>query len=362
MGTKQVHIVQKMAPGGIELLVRRLADEDGVDVHIYSLESPDGPVEGEANTANDWLTSSKVTIFNKKAGLRPDLIWHLIGELKKQKPDVVVTHHIGPLLYGGAAARLAGVPVFAHIEHDAWHLEDDNQRRLTKLACKVLKPKLAGVSTTVAKRVGELTGRADVAVIPNGIDIQKFRPADKAEARRAFGLPDEGVVVGAVGRLEMVKGFDVLVAAAAHLPPNYTVVIAGDGSQKEALSRQISQLGLEGRVRLLGSVEHMERLFPAFDVLAVPSRNEGLPLTIIEAQSCSVPVVASRVGAVPDGLCPQTSRLVEPEDPSLLAKAIMERIEAPLEIDPRDFVISQFDWSKTTSAYTALAAEEHHGS
>ncbi|WP_310620823.1 glycosyltransferase [Flexibacterium corallicola] len=359
-----IHIVQKMAPGGIELLVRRLADECREPVYIFSLETPEiqktASNNGETSLHQNLLDGNFYS-FDKKGGLDPALIFRLRKKLKELAPNLVVTHHIGPLLYGTTAARLARVPIVAHIEHDAWHLDDSRQRFLTVMTCQLTKPHLMAVSRSVAKKVSEITGNKEIAVIPNGVDTSKFIPRSSEDARSKFGLPKNMVVIGGVGRLENVKGFDILIKALGYLPEKVCIAVAGDGTQKRELKQLTIDEGLEDRVYFLGNLSEIETLYPAFDVFALPSRNEGLPLSIIEAQSASIPVVATDVGANCDGLCNETGRLVPPDNPEALADALTECLANPSSISPRQFVEREFSWKTTLNAYEKLSNGVEYG-
>jgi glycosyltransferase involved in cell wall biosynthesis len=98
----------------------------------------------------------------------------------------------------------------------------------------------------------------------------------------------------------------------------------------------------------------MPALLPAFDVFCLPSRAEGLPLSVLEAQAVGIPVVASDVGALREALCPGISRLVPAADPSALAKGITDVLTQNTSSSPRPFVIANFNWDQTVLAYRKL--------
>ena len=149
--------------------------------------------------------------------------------LKALRAGSVISHHVGPLIYGGLAARLAGIGRVAHVEHDAWHLDNKWRRMIVTGALRLIRPKRIAVSQKVAGSAKLHTG-LDFETISNGIDCSRFLPADKAETRKSLGLPAGRKIVGAAGRLETVKGFDLLVRAAKYLDPDTLVVIWGQGS------------------------------------------------------------------------------------------------------------------------------------
>lgn len=347
-----IHVVQRMTPGGIELMVRDLASQLPGDNRIFSLE---GTRKQILHTWPEMEPYAKqIRGFSKGAGINPSVLLSLSSTFKQLKPHAVITHHVGPLIYGGLAARLAQVPVIAHVEHDVWHYAHPRRRMLTQAVCSLVRPRIVGVSMTAADTISAITGSKDVRVITNGVDTKKFTPEDKAEVRQRWNIPVNAPVIGAVGRLELVKGHDVLLDAMIGLPEGVVCVIVGAGSQLDNLKEKAKALGIEHQVIFVGNVAETSGIYSAFDVLCLPSRAEGLPLTVLEAQSCGVPVVATDVGSVRDAVCPDIGRVVAPEDPEELAVTLLDMLREQELPSPRAFVAENFSWAKTLSSYAQL--------
>ena len=348
-----VQIVQRLAPGGIEVLATRLAASMPGNNAIVSLEGTDAALKA----AWPFLATSGIEVYGlgKQPGVRPRTLAQLAALLRRLQPKSVITHHIGPLLYGGAAARLAGIRNLLHVEHDVWHHRDPGRDVQLRLARRLLRPTFAAISRHAADTLARNSGAPSVVLLPNGVDLGAYAPGDRAEARRRLGLPAEGRVIGAVGRLEAVKGHAALLHALAALPDDVRVAIVGDGSERANLEALAARLGIAGRVLLAGHRDDVAALYPAFDVLCLPSRQEGLPFVVIEAQACDTPVVATDVGAVRDALCPETSRLVRPGDLPALVRALRDVIDQRSRPSPRAFVARHFDWDATLRRYTLLA-------
>ena len=174
-------------------------------------------------------------------------------------------------------------------------------------------------------------GRA--RVVPNGIDPAPFangaRAALRAVARRELGLPADARVVGGVGLLNDAKGFDVLVAAAPHLPPDVHVLVVGHGERDDQLRRQAEGLGVGARVHFAGWRDDLPRVHAAMDVFALPSRWEGLPYALLEALASGLPCVSTDVNGSRDVLSsdPPCGLLVPPEDPPALAAALTRLLD-----------------------------------
>ncbi len=195
---------------------------------------------------------------------------------------------------------------------------------------------IVAVSRSVEERLtrgGVPTER--VRVVPNAwIGPEAI---ERAKARRELGLPTEGFVVGWVGRLSREKGLDLLVDALrdlADLP--LEVAIVGDGPERSALEKRVATAAIPvGRVRWLGVVPDAGRLFRAFDLFALSSRTEGTPIVLFEAMAAGVPIVATRVGGVPDVVGDAEAFLAAPADPGALARAIREAVLNPAERERR---------------------------
>jgi D-inositol-3-phosphate glycosyltransferase len=144
-----------------------------------------------------------------------------------------------------------------------------------------------------------------VEMVPCGVDLEEFRPLDKAEVRRRLGFPEEPIVLF-VGRIEPLKGIDILVRAVAQVSEDIRfclVVVGGDASaeaEKAELRRLAQELGISRRVAFLDAVDHslLPLYYNAADVCVVPSYSESFGLVALEAMACGTPVVASRVGGL----------------------------------------------------------------
>ena len=177
----------------------------------------------------------------------------------------------------------------------------------------------------------------NVSVVPCGVDTERFRPLDRSHVRRRLGIPSNERVVLFVGRIEPLKGIDVLLRAVSHLDGELRVlVIGGDGkdlARKGELSALAVRLNIADKVAFLDAVPHsnLPLYYNAADVCVVPSYYESFGLVAVEAMACGVPVIASRVGGlketVRDG---QTGYLV----PWLCPEPFAERLELLLNNEP----------------------------
>ena len=350
-----IHVVQHLAPGGLEVMALELARAQSArpgGAFVLSLEG--GAEQAIARWPRLAAERERLIFLGKRPGLDPALPLRLAMAFRRLRPACVHTHHIGPLLYAGPAARLAGVRARLHTEHDAWHLADPRRARLARAALLAAQPVLVADAPDVAAAVRRAIGGAPPRVVLNGVDTVRFAPRDRSAARLALELPLDAPVVGVAARLERVKGVDVAIAALARLPGPTVLAVAGAGGEEAALRAQAEALGVAGRVRFLGLLDDMAGFYPALDLLCVPSRAEGLPLAPLEAQACGIPAVAAQVGGVASALCPSTGRMVPAEDPCALAEALAAALAAP-HGDPRPFVLRQASLAAAADAYVELA-------
>lgn len=188
------------------------------------------------------------------------------------------------------------------------------------------------MSAALKRRMVELGIAAEkIKVIGNGIDPERFHGLDRLEARRQLGIRADARVLVAVGSLVPVKGHALLISAVAQIASRYAdllLYIVGDGPERARLQSKIRASGLEQRVFLTGNQpnQSLGLWFNAADMSCLASSREGWPNVISESLACGTPVVATRVGGVPEIITsPDLGVLVEPN-----ARALAEGIELAL--------------------------------
>lgn len=195
-------------------------------------------------------------------------------------------------------------------------------------------PRVIAVSEEIRQTlIGSGTSPDRVVTVLNGIDPARFAhtPGRGAGVRRELGLSDSSILIGSVGRLEPQKRYDLLIEAFAtiqHRFPSARLIIAGDGSQREALASLISARGLAPRCTLAGHRQDIVELLHAMDLFVQSSDYEGTPNVVLEAMAVQRPVVATTAGGtaqlIEDGV---HGRLVPPGRPDLLAAAVCQALD-----------------------------------
>lgn len=269
-------------------------------------------------------------------------LWNLYRVCRRERFDLVHTHSSKAGILGRWAAWLAGCRRLVHTPHGhvftgyygpvLSRLFVYAERLTAAITDTIITLTPRGIEDHLAWRIAP---EEKFTVIPSGVELEGFAPPSPADGgssvRAALSLHPDEPIVGSVGRLDRVKGYDQLVEASDLVlreRPDVWFVVAGDGQERGALETQARRLGVAGRWRFLGWQERLEPLYHAFDISVLPSRNEGMGRAAVEALACGRPVVATAVGGVPsvveDGV---TGLLVPPEDPQALARAILQLLE-----------------------------------
>jgi len=253
-------------------------------------------------------------------------------------PDLLDAHFIWP---DGVAvsllARELNLPYAITLRGKIYPcLEVPSQRRQCAEALRGAAAVIS-VSTSMADVAAELgapPGR--IHVIPNGVDMELFRPMDRADARRELGLPETGRLLVTVAHLGVRKGHREVIQALSRLPDDVRLVLVGSdpgrGRSLPMLRGMIHSLGLDGRVVLAGAQPH-ERIplfLNAADVSVLASYREGCPNVVLESLACGTPVVATDVGSVAEMVQPgENGRVVPLQDVDALTEALGHLLENP---------------------------------
>ena len=281
------------------------------------------------------------------------------GALRRIRPDMLVTYNWGTIEWAMANALF---PLVRHV-----HIEDgfgpeeragQIPRRVWTRRAVLRRPKVVVPSRTlwrIATEVWRLP-EARLRYVPNGVDLTRFAP-------RTGGGTDGRIVVGTVAALRSEKNLGRLLHAIARLPdlPRTDLVIAGDGPERPALEALAAELGLGGRVRFAGEVADPAALYRSFDVFAISSDTEQMPLSVLEAMASGLPVAATDVGDVRTMLAEENASLVVPADVAALSGALWKLardadLRARIGAANRARAKREFDEQGMVEAYRVLFA------
>lgn len=258
------------------------------------------------------------------------VLWQRGEQLRAARYDVLLASWAYP--DGVAAAWLArclGVPYVIKVHGSDLNVQARAPLRRTQIAQAMRGARaVVAVSRALAQAAVDLgADPAHVDTLYNGVDTRRFHVRPRCEARTAVDVPLDVPLVLYAGNLKVSKGCaDLLQAFALLLPvrPGARLALVGDGPDRQALQRLASRLGIDHAVRFVGAVPHAQ--LPAWmnaaDLLCLPSHNEGVPNVILEAMACGTPVVATRVGGIPEVLPAEAGMMVGAHDPERLAVAL----------------------------------------
>lgn len=279
----------------------------------------------------------------------------LVQQLREEaKREQILVHLHGTFSYitYACAPTLANVPVVAsdffngsprfglveamryrnwpHIIYNlsSWALEFiPQQRALRRL------DHLFAINSHSRQYLSQLTRDDKVSIVTPGVDFERFRPRDQAQARESLGLPREGKMVLFVGVLVRLKGLDYLLPAFASILsefPHSLLLLVGTGSFQKELERLVLELGLQEKVRFWGYLEHespqLPLLYNAADVFVLPSWHESFGTVGVEALASGIPVIGTRVGGIPEVLhgFGDAGLLIPPRDSGAIAEALRQ--------------------------------------
>lgn len=267
----------------------------------------------------------QIRLIEQRFAFDPTMIRSALRIARESGFDIIQSHGNKTHALGWITARRLGIPWVA-VSH-GWTAETLKVKiynvigkLMMKLADSAISVSPALHSETVALR-----GKSRSVMILNAIEQSEIASTSAGTLRKALGFSDNDFVIGVFGRLSHEKGQDLLINALARLSPGSpaTVAFVGEGATKDALAVEARKLGIEKRVRFLGYQKNVLDYFRAADLCVLPSRAEGLPNVLLEAQLTGCPIVAFDVGGVREVVVDgKTGFLVPPGDVEALAERI----------------------------------------
>jgi len=331
MPTKPIRtafLLTSMPVGGAETLLMNLVrgfDSAKIHPQIVCLKEP-GPL-GEEIAAEFPLASH---FISSKWDVR--VVERLRRHFVREQIEAVVTVGAGDkMFWGRIAAKLARVPVICSALHSTgW---PDGVGRANRMLTKITDAFIAVAQSHGKFLVDfERFPESKVAVIPNGIDTDRFRPdlETRSRVRRELNLPATAPVIGIVAALRPEKNHEMFIEVAARVQRvvrDSQFLIIGEGPERSKIEAAIAKHSLQYQVQMLGNRSDTQRLLAAIDVFALTSHNEANPVSILEALSTEVPVVSTRVGSIAETVIDgETGYCVEPGDAQAMALRIQELI------------------------------------
>lgn len=322
-----LEVISNAIVGGVENYVRNLIRLLPPDAFQISLLCP-----YESGVISDLRRAGYPVFLTPMKGMPPEIPWGAIqtavGVIRGQQIDIIHAHMPKGQMIGGIAGALSHTPIAATFHGRSMTAEELSIHQLTGSHL------IAVCQEAYTQAMAMGVSPANITLIHNGVDLERFRPGlDGSNFRESAGIPLEAPLVGFVGRLSWEKGPDQFVEAAAVVHrqrPDVHFAVVGEGPVDTYLAELIHQHELEEVVHLAGLWADPAEVYPALDLIALTSHSEGMPLALLEAMACGVPVAAMNVGGVLEIVeFGKTGLLVSPGDPDEMGRTLVSLLSRP---------------------------------
>lgn len=290
-----LHVVDSLAAGGMENGIANMAhalEPRGFEMHVACLSR-------RGVFAERMPAPGRVVALDKQGGFTPAVVWRLARQISSVRPALIHSHNLGSLIYSSLATFAGRRVPLVQGEHSQLTTDERSPRRLRQR--RILYKTCRSIHTVSDGMRDELLGlgfsREKIRAIRNGVDTQRFSPGDRAEARRRWSIPEEALVVGMVGRFGPFKGHAVLLDAfnllVRQTPLLHLLIAGGGGSEEQQIRERVQTSDHRARIHLAGFQPEPRDCYRAFDLLVIPSINEGLSNAALEAMACAIPVLGN---------------------------------------------------------------------
>lgn len=325
-----LHIFSSFDVGGAQKRVTRIADACCSDFRhvVFALDGNYGACSLLKNPA----AIERLGVVSGR-GSFPERLLRYQATIRRFRPDLLATYNWGSIEWA-LATWLAPVP-HIHVEDGFGPDEIDRQllrrvwiRRVALAkSFKVIVP--SRTLECVSRKVWRLPSRR-ILYIPNGAAPLTEKASDKARqaSRQEIGVPEDVPVIGWIGAFRREKNVGRLMRAFAVVSENAVLVLVGDGRDRESIEAIARDLGIGGRVRMLGSRVDIESLLPLFDVLALSSDTEQMPVAVLEGMAAGLPIASVDVGDVRIMVAPENLPYIVERSDHALAEALAKLLES----------------------------------
>lgn len=362
---KIVHIISGLNIGGAELMMCKLLKElNNNEQYVINLNK-EGVLGQDVRASNTQLINLNI---NQKLP-NPIKLLTLIKCLKKIKPDVIQTWMVHSDLLGGIAGKIINVPVIWNIRHTK--INANNKKYRTSIfinICALLSkfiPKVIISNSESGKLYHIAKGYSceKIKVIPNGFDVEKFKPDNifREKIRNELGVSFDVTLIGLIGRFDELKDHDNYIKAASIISlesENVKFLMCGHNINEgnKSLMMSIINTGRREKFILLNERNDIPELMNSLDILVSSSKSEGFPNTVGEAMACGIPCIVTDVGDSAY-LLGKSGCVVPSENPELLAQGCIEFINMShenkneIKVYARERILSYFDMKKIALKY-----------
>lgn len=314
--------------GGAEkLLLYYLKTLDKNKYSLYVCCLRDKP-DDLAKEISKYAQLINLKIKNK---FNPIAIFYLLKVLRQITPHIVHTHLFQPRIYTSIANLFYRKSVIITQKHSIVNPKKHNLFILFEMICIRLNRKIIAISESVKNSLikYEFVPEHKIYVLPNCLDFKAFNESSQYESK----MDRDDIILGTVGRLEIVKGLDYLLMAIPGILKNFPkagLEIIGDGSQIDNLKELSIKLKISNSVNFFGKFTNVIPFYNKMDIFILPSILEGFGIVLLEAMAAGVPVIATNVDGIREVVVDgESGILIPPKDPDAIAKAVSQLINDP---------------------------------
>jgi glycosyltransferase involved in cell wall biosynthesis len=327
-----LHLISSFSMGGAENVAAQLAasqKEAGHDVMVGGI----GPLEGAMVERLHHLGLEAIPLHKRPSGYDTRLVVKMWRLMREREVDLVHSHAPLTISYAGPAARFARCTTI-HTKHETGAQPTARRQFLMRLMTPLCHA-FIGVSEAAAesaKRLREGIG-VPVEVVLNGLDLRPLGPDPKArkDIRQLLGVSEKVFLFGTVARFEAVKNQQLMLRSVAPLlNENCHMVLVGNGSLEQNLKELAQESGKGAFIHFPGLQQNVPHWLSAMDAFVLSSHREGLPMSVLEAMACELPVVSTAVGGLNELICSdETGFLTEPGNATSMTKCLQRLVSNP---------------------------------
>jgi len=327
---KVMHITYDMRIGGTEMVIKNIingCDKNHFEMSILCIESPLGPFAEE-------LQKDDIEIFqlNRQPGFDTNLIKQIRQIIKNNKVDIIHCHQYTPWVYGVIAAAFSNTKVI-FTEHGRFHPDSSTwKRKLINPILNLFTDQVTAISKATKEALIEFESipEKSITVIYNGITPLTVVQTEVNKLKIELDIPENNTVLGTIARFDPIKNHTMMLRAFALVleqQPNTTLIIVGDGKERENIEACIKQLNLANKVILTGYQTKPHNYLALMDIYLLSSFSEGTSMTLLEAMSLGKPCVVTDAGGNPEVIANGKNGFVTPnDDADEFAKRLVEII------------------------------------
>jgi glycosyltransferase involved in cell wall biosynthesis len=319
-----LHIIDSLGLGGAQTVVKGIFEKqkENENTFLFALRKKEIIVKN---------SHKNIIIYNSKLKYSLLPIFNLKKVIEEKDIDILHCHLLRSQVFGLVLKKLF-FPKIRLLFHEHGEIFEKKPQFIIflKLCKKDVDLFIAVSEATKQKLMGDAAiPEGKIKVLYNFVDLSEFNPEilgrdNRDKQRVKLGIEENDFVVGFAGRLSDIKGCDILIKSAPYINiPNFKLLIAGDGTRRNGLEELVECLDMRSRIIFLGYVQDIVQFYALIDCLVVPSRSESFGISVVEAQACEIPVIASDIQSLNELIINgKTGLLFEPKNEKDLAEKI----------------------------------------